>query len=423
MKKIIVAVLFISISMLLKAGGFQLNLQGEKQLSMGGCSTSLVLDPTITFYNPGGLAWLADEKVYLGGNLLMPRTTFKSSITNSIESTENQNFTPFSAFVSVGTAEENSKLTFGMGVYTPFGSGTRWPDGWLGRYDIREISLQTIFLQPTASYKVTDKLGVGAGFVYGFGNILLRQALPVADSTGTDNEAKLTGKGNGVGFNAGVYYEASDKLQVGVDFRSGVKFNLKSGDATFTVPSSLASEFPNTTFSSSIRLPFVTCLGVTYLPSEKLSVSAEWQFTGWNSYDTLSFDYTTNTTSLTDTKLMRLYHNSQTYRIGAQYAVNHFLNVRGGMYYDITPVNQNFQLNTLGYPTNPSPFMTPDLPDANRLGLTCGVGVRINSILSVDAALEYVTTKATEGMDYNSNFTGTYQTKAMVPGIAIQLFF
>ena len=65
--------------MLLKAGGFQLNLQGEKQLSMGGCSTSLVLDPTITFYNPGGLAWLADEKVYLGGNLLMPRTTFKSS--------------------------------------------------------------------------------------------------------------------------------------------------------------------------------------------------------------------------------------------------------------------------------------------------------------------------------------------------------
>lgn len=392
------------------AGGFQLYLQGEKQLSMGGCSAALPWDPTVLFYNPGAMCWLADEKFYLGGNLIMPRTIFRASAPSTyIETTDPQTFTPFSFFGTMGTAEENSKLTFGVGVYTPFGSGNRWPDGWLGRMIVQEISLQTVFVQPTVSYKLSDKLGAGAGFEYGFGNILLRQALPTTDLNQAEGNAKLTGKGSGIGFNAGLYYEPSNKLHFGLSFKSGMKMKVKDGSAVFNVPGSLASEFPATTFSSNVSLPYTATLGLAYHPNDKLTLAYDLQFTGWKSYDTLAFNFATNTTQLSDIKTARNYKSAPVFRVGAQYAVTKNLNVRAGAYYDITPVQDG--------------FVTPDLPDANRLGLTAGAGLRINSFVAFDASVEYLNTPARDGVDSEANFGGTYKTTAVIPGFAVQLFF
>lgn len=392
------------------AGGFQLNLEGQKQLSMGGCSAALSWDPTVTFYNPGGMCWLADEKIYLGGNLIMPHTMFRGmSPSVYTETTDPQSFTPFSAFITVGTKEQDSRLTFGLGAYTPFGSGNRWPDGWLGRFVVQEIELQTVFIQPTVSYKVADNIGLGIGFVYGFGNMLLRQAIPTNDLNGADGNAKLSGNAKGIGFNCGVYYEPTEKVNFGLNFRSGVNMKVKDGSAVFSVPTSLATEFPSSSFTSNIKLPYTATLGVAYKPTDRLTLAYDLQFTGWNSYDTLKFDYALNTSSLSDTKTARNYKSEPTFRVGGQYSISPSFSARAGAYYDFTPVQDG--------------FVTPDLPDANRIGLTAGTTVKINSLLSVDATIEYVHTSIRDGVDAEANFSGTYQTTAIVPGFALQLFF
>ena len=135
------------------------------------------------------------------------------------------------------------KIQVGLGIYTPFGSKVQWEDDWKGQFLIREIDLKTIFIQPTVSYKVTDKLGIGAGFIYATGSFALRKGVPVQDSMGNYGEGNLEGKASGYGFNAGIYFKASEKFSIGIDYRSEVKVSVANGSADFQVASSLAEYF------------------------------------------------------------------------------------------------------------------------------------------------------------------------------------
>ena len=77
-------------------------------------------------------------------------------------------------------------------------------------------------------------MGVGAGFVYSTGSLKLRKAVPVQDANGTYGEGELNGKANGYGFNAGIYFQASEKISLGISYRSRVKVKVNDGNAKFT---------------------------------------------------------------------------------------------------------------------------------------------------------------------------------------------
>ena len=38
-------------------------------------------------------------------------------------------------------------------------------------FALTHLQLATVYFQPTLSYKISDKLGLGAGFVYGIGSV------------------------------------------------------------------------------------------------------------------------------------------------------------------------------------------------------------------------------------------------------------
>jgi long-chain fatty acid transport protein len=89
------------------------------------------------------------------------------------------------------------------------------------------------------------------------------------------------------------------------------------------------------------------------------------------------------------------------------------LNVRAGGYFDQTPVQAG--------------YMTPESPDANRYGLTFGLGVRPIENLSIDASLLFIfgEERTQSTADINSAGTqsavqaGTYLQRAFAPGISI----
>ena len=59
----IVASLLLSSSVVF-AGGFQVNMQGVRQVAMGGSSTALAYDIASIFYNPGALAKTANLTLF-----------------------------------------------------------------------------------------------------------------------------------------------------------------------------------------------------------------------------------------------------------------------------------------------------------------------------------------------------------------------
>jgi long-chain fatty acid transport protein len=392
----------VQLPFLLSAQGFQVNLQGQKQQGMGGAGTALMQDASAVFFNPGGLSFLKENSVIGSVTPVISAGTFQEAGTYATAKTTSPVAFPFAAYAT-WAKDSSSKFRFGLGAYTPFGSTITWENGWTGRFVLTQIQLFSVFIQPTVSYRINDKWGVGAGFVYSTGKVDLEQDIPVVDQNGNYGHAAIKGNANGYGFNGGIYYQPCSKLHLGLTYRSQVTMKVTDGTATFTVPSALSSNFPSGSFSSSLPLPQVLTLGAAYTVCPKLTLVFDANLVGWSTYDTIRFNYATTTAQLQDTKLDRDYKNAYAFRLGGQYKITDKFTGRLGMNYLISPVPDN--------------HLTPDIPDANRLNVTAGVGYSFCKRFAADASFTFERLYRT-GTDVQTNLNGTYKVLIYAPGIS-----
>lgn len=389
-------------------GSFQLNLQGLRQTAMGGTGVAWPWDASTIFFNPGGLSRLKGIQAYGSINFVTPNVKYVQTPTGGYDATTaSHTSTPFAVYVG-GPIKKDSKIGVGVGVYTPFGSRLDWGNSWTGRYVVENISLESIYFQPTVSYAVNDMISVGAGFVYAIGTVDIDKAIPIQDLNGNDGQAKLKGNANGAGFNLGIQVKVSEDLRLGLSYRSKVKMKVKDGSADFTVPASVSSNFPATTFNATLPLPEILTVGLGYKLTSDLMIQADVVFAGWKTYDSLNFDFAENK-AVQDTHDPRLYKNTLAFRLGAHYDINDRLAIMAGGAYDPTPTRNN--------------LVSPDAVDANRITLSCGASYQPLPRLSVMAALNYTTT-AKRTVSYDpANLQGAYQIKSLLPAIGLSYTF
>ena len=402
----IVSLLTICMPFLLHAQGFQVSLQGQKQQAMAGAGTGFITDGAALFYNPGGVAFLKDNSFSAGVTPVFAHSKYADAASSTVSSTESPASFPFTTYLVLG--KKASKLKYGLAVYTPFGSTIDWQNDWTGRFALTRITLATIYFQPTISYKISEKFGIGAGFVYGYGQVNLQRDLPISDDKGGFANAELKGSGSGIGYNAGIYYRPIEKLSFGLTYRSGVEMEVKKGTATFTVPSSLAASFPSGDFSSTLPLPKVITLGIGFNPCSKLAVAIDASHVGWKTFDTLMFDYAQNTNELQDTKSPRHYDNAMAFRVGAQYSASEKFAVRAGIKYLGTPVKDG--------------YVSPDVPDQAHINYSAGFGYRLKPGFTIDMSVTYQSMKRSD-TNIETQMNGTYKTNIVMPGISFNYNF
>ena len=348
----------------LSAQGFQVNFQGQKQQGMGFAGTALFQDAASIFYNAGSIAFSNENSANVSVTPIFANVLYVDSATGGAYRTENPVGTPFCAY-GLFQHKKNTKFKFGFGIYTPFGSTVQWEDNWIGRFAITRLKLQAIYIQPTISYRLSKKIGIGGGFIYSKGSVNLQKDIPIQDSLGNYSHVELNGKAAGFGFNLGVNFQVNDKFSMGLSYRSKIKMTVKKGEADFSVPSSLASNFPNGNFSGTLPLPDVATIGFAYKVSKKWTLAIDINHVGWKSYDTLAFDYALNTSSLLDTKSPREYKNIFAFRGGAEFGASKNLDLRFGGGFGFTPVQDG--------------YLTPETPDANRIYGTLGISYRFTN--------------------------------------------
>lgn len=395
------------ISQLVFSQGFQVNLQGQKQQGMGGAGTALMQDASSLFFNPGGSSFVQKNSIDVSGTPTFARGAFLDANTNQVSRTNSPTSYPFAAY-GLFSVKDSSKLKLGLAIYTPFGSTVQWEDNWIGRFALTRLQLRAIFFQPTVSYRLTPKLGIGVGVIYASGKVNLQKDIPIINSSSNYAKAELDGKANGYGINAGIYFNATEKLSLGLTYRSQINMIVNDGKATFTTPSSVAENFPNGKFTTKLPLPQVITLGANYKLNEKLDIALDINYVGWKAYDTLSFDYEVNTASLADTKSARMYKNTFAFRGGAQYQVNEKFVSRVGLAYGITPVQNG--------------YVTPETPDANRINYTAGISYLASKHFKINASFLFTHLKRTD-TNLETQLSGTFKTNVIAPGISIEYKF
>ena len=320
-------------------------------------------------------------------------------------------------------------LAAGISVTTPYGSGLNWGKNWAGAHLVQDISLKSFNFQPTIAWKPIDKLSIGAGLMVMTGDVTLSRAfLPIGAIPNLPNDValasvSLSGKSKlGVGFNVGAQYEINDQFTVGVSYRSRVKMKVNEGTAELSFASDaikdklekLVPPLDQGTFKASMPMPSNLNAGVTYKPTEKITLVAELQFVGWAAYDSLNIIFSEEILDKYDQRVEKNYRNTFIYRIGAQFKTTDRLDLRVGAYYDETPVR--------------SYLYNPETPGMNKLGLTCGFSFRPLENLSIDGAFTY-----THGFERfgsypdpsskDKQFSGKYKVSAFTPTIGLSYQF
>ena len=385
-----------------QAGGYQVRLQGQKQTGIGLIGTPFNYGASSMFYNPGALSMMKNKYDFsLGASFIMSKVVFQKDATDYQAKTDNPIGTPFYFY---GAGKITDKLVVGLGIYTPFGSSTKWDDDWAGQMLIQNISLSAIFYQLTASYQINEKIGIGAGFVFATGKVKLNKALPYNNS-----EANLEGNTSNIGFNVGVYFKPNDKFSFGIDYRSKIIMKMTDGDATFTVPSALSSNLPkDNKFDAELPMPANLDFGLAFNVNEKLTLAAEVNWVMWSTYDSLIFTFK-ESGDLLNSANPREYKDSWIIRIGGQYKLNDKLTLRAGGYYDPSPVNEK--------------YFNPETVSLNTTGLTLGLSYQPIENLSIDLSYLHLFGQEAEKAYEPDNFSGKYKAQIAIPGIGISYSF
>ncbi|NHM04344.1 transporter [Flavobacterium sp. TWA-26] len=398
------------------AGGYRVSIQGQKQLAMGHTGVAVVNSAEVAFFNPAGMAYL-DKKFNLsvGGNALFAKTKFQNSQYNWEASTENMG-TPFSVYA---TYKINDWFTAGLAVYTPYGSSVEWDQDWEGAHLVNNIDLQAIFVQPSISIRVGEHFSIGGGPIYATGAVNFNRNLSMnpllSDSEGNPTDVTLDAKGiTAWGYTAGFMFNPTDKLRLGMNYRSEIIMEARDGDATYNDTPSF-NPLANTKFDADLPLPAELTVGLSYEVTNKWLVAFDYNRTMWSVYKALDVKFANGTESLNP----RNYQNSSTYRFGTQYKANDKFTFRAGMYFDESPVQDG--------------YFAPETPRNDSMGYTGGLTYQVNSKLGVDFSFLYLhfdeidnsynySTDPISGQP-NPDFGGTYKSVVFSPGIGITYGF
>lgn len=411
------------------AAGTPLRAQGSAVMTHGSCATALggagVADPcddgSAILFNPAALAE-TPTLITAGYTSITAGATFTYDRTGErLSRQEAATAVPF----GYAAYRLNERAAVGIGVFAPYGLGIDWPacsvnqinsntcageDNFEGRFVSYDTKLTNIYVQPTVAFRATPWLSLGAGFDYVMAEIDINQRLDLAEQLlplqgvpagttfgsvgvrpGTDfADAGLNGTGNGYGFHLGAQARVAPWLSLGVRYLSEVEINYE-GDADFTAISTgvvlpngaqadplLAGQFADNgsladqTVNTSLTLPQQVVVGVALTPFERLRVVADYQWTGWSSFDEAPLDFET----LTDQTLVLDYQDTDTWRLGAEFGATDALALRAGFIYN-TAAEKEFSVSPL-------------LPEAERNYYSAGLGYRLGRGLGVDVGYQFV---------------------------------
>lgn len=403
MRKFYAMLLIFALSTTLFAGGYQVRLQGNKQTGIGLIGTPLVYGSSSIFFNPGSLSFMEKNWHFeVGANAIMSSAAFQKSNSNYQAETSNPIGTPFNVYAA---ARITKWITFGIGVYTPYGSSAAWDNDWAGNLLIQDISLQAIFIQPTISFNIKDVVGIGVGFVYATGGFEMNRALNYSGGA----SANLKGNSSDIGFNIGLFFQAGDRVTVGIDYRSEMKLAVTDGDAKFNIPSSVQTLIPTENkFDSELPLPSNLDFGISVKASDRVLIAFEMNWINWSVYDSLKFTFK-EAGDLLNSSSPRKYKDSFIPRIGVEWEISKVFTFRGGVYYDQAPTNVD--------------YFSPETVSLNTIAYTLGLSITPAKGLSIDLSwLNLFGTK--ESRTYQpDNFGGTYEVITYIPGLGISYTF
>jgi long-chain fatty acid transport protein len=362
------------------ASGFAIRENNSIDMGMAGAGAASRADDAATaFSNPAGLTYLPTGfAANLGAAAALPSIYFHGNATsggtpiagNNGHNGGHEGLIPH-IFLKYDLTD---RLKGGLAVTVPFGNMVKYNSDFYGRYTPGGIETAAVSadINPSLAYKITPRFSVGAGisvqwFQSIFANAINQSAL-LGVSGIPDGFARFKGDDWGVGWNAGILAEPWDGTRIGFTYRSRVKHRIEGNINFQSVAGPLSGVFATQHATANISLPASTTFSVTHKLNEKLSLSGEFQWTQWSTFQSSDLHGDAGLVI----PVAQRYRDSFFGAIGAIYHLSPALALRGGLAYDGSPITNGFRL--------------AGLPDQDRYVAAVGVSYKLHDAMTLEGA-------------------------------------
>lgn len=375
MKKI--ALLSLVASSVLMAGGWKIPETSTNAVALGAANIAHNHENAdAAYYNPAKMVFMQDKNnlevdlTYIG----LDQINYKGNVgtaTNQNLHSEKENFlVPTLHYVSPKLGDNDARI--GVSIVAPGGLSKKWKTE-PAKTSAEEFTLEIVEVNPTAAFKINDKLGFAVGFrIVNTSGVVKSNGHVTSTITASRD---MTGDSTDFGYNLALAYKPISNLEIGLTYRSKVNLSVEgnaklatnAGPATYDGASGVT-----------IPLPASFNAAIAYTFSSKTTVELVYEKTFWSAYKSLDFTYPTTLSNpilngAFDNPRPKNWKDTNTFRLGLTQELND-LTLMAGYVYDETPIPSK----TIGF----------ELPGTDTQAVSLGGRYKINE--SVDVGLSAI---------------------------------
>jgi len=173
-----------------------------------------------------------------------------------------------------------SRLSYGLGIYAPFGLGFRWPQDSGFRTLAIESQLTYLSINPVVAWRVLPNLSVGGGPTINYAKPIFDPAW--SGRINPTDQFRFKGDGWDVGYNFGALWRVHEKVSIGVSFRSSTRVNLEGHTEYYNnvaLPPVPAFSNQRVRAGTDVSFPLNAVFGISYRPTPKWNFEFDADYT------------------------------------------------------------------------------------------------------------------------------------------------
>ncbi len=279
--ELLMALLSVASALRAPANGFRLADQDAFATGRGEAFVATADNASAIYYNPAGLTQLAGSNFRMGiyGIYFDPTFTPPASAPNHAQTYRSHRNLAAAPQFFYACTPENQPVSFGLGIYAPYGGDISWPQDTGFRAVALKAKLTYVTISPVVAYQVAPNFSIGAGLTVNYANIDLEQGLrPFAAPL--PNFFRFTGDGWSVGYNLGARWQPEEEVSLGVTFRSEATTTMTGKTEFQQMPVIPATDrFAQADFT----FPLTVISGISYRPTPKWNLEFDADYTDWSS--------------------------------------------------------------------------------------------------------------------------------------------
>jgi long-chain fatty acid transport protein len=254
---------------------FRVPDQDARAIARGNAFAATADNPSAIYYNPAGVGFLEGTQFRASAYPIWLKVDHDPAAGGGRVSTRDQ--LQGVAQVYLTTPLGAGAWSGGVGLYTPYGLGTTWPDDAPFRVLGTKAELMYLTLNPVLAWRPLPGLAVAAGPSLDWGRAVLRQGLGPAPA----DQFNFTGSDVSLTVTAGVMWRPHPRHSFGLSWRG-------PGEMTFDGRAEFAAGGTRFEQDATYRLNFPQHLvaGWSYRPTPAWNFEVNVDWTDWHAVDT-----------------------------------------------------------------------------------------------------------------------------------------